>query len=116
MSVNSPKVFVVHENMDMNFTDAERFGEIVFVNNREWNPRRGSLSNQDTLERIRVVLRTSFNPERDYLILNGPPVLLGYAFHWAARVAEDNGVPGLRMLTWDKFARKYIEGVVEGEL
>lgn len=113
MSNKAPKVFVVHENLDMNFTDAERFGEVVFVTNREWNPRRGSLTNADTLSQIRSKIMGEFDPLKDYVILNGPPALLGYAFHVAFAKVISVNAPGLRLLTWDKFARRYIEGIVE---
>lgn len=108
-----PRVFVVHENLDMNFSDAERFGEIVFVTNKEWNPRRGSITNSETLAAIRRKLIGEFAPDRDFLILNGPPVLLGYAFHVVASITINNRKPGIRMLSWDKPTRRYIEGIVE---
>lgn len=111
--MNTSRVFVVHENLSMNFSDAERFGEVSFVTNREWNPRRGSLSNGETFRQIRVALQT-FDLERDFVILNGPPVLIGFAFHVLMdRAAICGGAAGIRVLSWDKRSNKYIEGLAE---
>lgn len=110
MNDKQPRVFVVHESMNMNYSDAERFGEVRFVTNREWNPRRGSLSNDQTFEAIDRCLE-EFDLRTDYVVFNGPPVIIGYAFHRLMATPRFRGFD-LKVLTWDKRHNKYIEGHV----
>lgn len=108
------KVLVVHENLSMNFSDAERFGQVVFVTNREWNPRRGSMTNPESVDLMRRRFsEMGYSPDRDYIILNGPPVIMGYAFHMAMLAAGNQNLAGVLILSWDKRAGKYIEGLAE---
>jgi hypothetical protein len=112
MNTEPTRVFVVHENLSMNFSDAERFGEVRFITNREWNPRRGSMTNGETFDAIRTKMFNEYRPGKDFLILNGPPVILGFAFH-IAMLMSHRAAPGVCILSWDKRAGKYIEGMAE---
>ena len=119
MNDRAPKVFVVYENPDLNLTDAEQYGEITFVTARSWNPRRGSLANTEVVEAINRKIHAEFDPRRDYVILNGPPVIMGYAFAGFMRITAWANVnmgldlSGFNILSWDRVSQKYILGVAE---
>lgn len=98
------KVFVVQENLRADYSDAERFGEVVFMTVDEFKPINGSLRNQIVKDEIKSSL-DKFTPE-DFLVLTGNPTMIGYAFHHAAgAVADKGGV--LNILQWDKITNGY---------
>jgi hypothetical protein len=76
------KVWVVQENNYIDYSDAERFGEVNFITRDEIKPIRGSLINESIMTRIDSTLE-QFG-EDDYLVLTGNPAVIGYAFHKAA--------------------------------
>lgn len=96
------KVFVVQENPKLNYVDAERFGEIVFMTSKEFSPIRNSLMNGEIIKDVQTFMK-EFNPDKDFLLLTGGPVLLGYAFHLAI---SKKGY--LTVLQWDGIKQAYL--------
>jgi len=107
--MQASKVFVVQENPGLDYTDAERFGDIRFITNQEFSSVSGSLNNKDILADI-VYALASFNPKVDYLLMTGNPITIGYAFHRAmlrAISVAGDASPALYLLRWDGFSRTY---------
>ena len=96
------KVFVVQENPRLNYVDAERFGEVVFMTSKEFSPLKNSLVNAEIISDIQAFMK-GFDPDNDYLLLTGGPVLLGYAFHLAI---SKRGY--LTVLQWDGIKQAYL--------
>ena len=95
-------VYVVQEMRHLNYTPAEKFGEVVFMTNTEFRLQPGSQQNELTLSKIQSDL-AKFQPERDFIVLTGGPVLCGIVLHMILR---DYGVANV--LHWDGMARSYI--------
>ena len=96
------KVFVVQENPRLNYVDAERFGEVVFMTSKEFSPLKNSLVNAEIISDIQAFMK-DFDPDNDYLLLTGGPVLLGYAFHLAI---SKKGY--ITVLQWDGMKQAYL--------
>jgi hypothetical protein len=94
------KVWVVQENNYIDYSDAERFGEVNFITRDEIKPIRGSLINESIMTRIDSTLE-QFG-EDDYLVLTGNPAVIGYAFHKAAERCDV-----VNVLLWDKIGGRY---------
>lgn len=106
--MSESKVFVVQENPGLDYSDAERFGDIVFITNQEYSSVTGSLNNQDILRDIERAM-AKFDPRQDYLLMTGNPITIGYAFHRAMlRGQETEGDDAnIQLLRWDGFTRTY---------
>lgn len=98
------RVFVVQENGRADYSDAERFGELVFMTVDEFKPVAGSLRNENIKDEIRSHL-SSFD-DSDYLVLTGNPIMIGYAFHYAVRSLGGAGTT-VNILKWDKMDNRY---------
>lgn len=96
-------IYVVQENNKFNYADAERFGDIQFLTNREYSPLKNSLINRDILDEINTGMK-DFDPDIDYLLLSGNPVMIGYVFHLAL-----TGKGYVRLLQWDGIQGQYRE-------
>lgn len=94
------RVYVVQENNYVDYSDAERFGEVIFMTHSELRPMAGSLGNEQIVERIDFHLK-DFCAE-DYLVLTGNPATIGYAFHRAAQRSDI-----VNVLLWDKMQGRY---------
>jgi hypothetical protein len=93
-------VYVVQEQ-PFNYTDAERFGELVFVTNREISGYGNFDKNVRTISEIKAVM-TNYIPTTDFLVLTGNPITIGVVFHEAAIRGSRH-----KILHWDNQARKY---------
>lgn len=99
--MRNSRVYVVQENQNLDYTDAERFGEVVFLTNMEYRPMASSKNNVDLLNQIDDGL-SKFDPEQDYVILTGNPITLGYAFHrLLSNVGDGTPVAILRWVPQD---------------
>jgi hypothetical protein len=98
------KVFVTQENTRLNYTDAERFGEVVFMSYHEFSPNKNSKRNADIIEELRDHIEGNFDPDQDCLLLSGDPVIMSYSFHLAM---QKKGY--VRLLKWDNQTRRYNE-------
>ena len=54
-----------------------------------------------------------FNPDTDFLLLVGDPILIGLAMSAVGNVAKDAGVENVSVLRYDKKLGRYLEIVVE---
>lgn len=104
--VEAAKVFVVQEQQHLDYSDAERFGEVKFMTRLEYNGLRNSLRNEQALADIRNGL-IGFDSERDFLLLTGNPVTMGYAFWTAMLKAMGRGSEKLNILQWDRESGRY---------
>tara|TARA_R110000772_G_scaffold268452_1_gene395567 strand:+ start:12973 stop:13284 length:312 start_codon:yes stop_codon:yes gene_type:complete len=94
---------VIQENNAANYSDAERYGDVVFMTVDEFKPNKGSLMNPRIIEQIKQKL-SDFTGD-DFLILTGNPTIIGFAF----AVALDKLKPteGLQVLQWDRMSSSY---------
>jgi len=100
-------VFVTQENPRLNYSDAERYGEVVFVNVDEYSPNANSIRNQNILDNIDRLMR-QYDPTTDYLLLSGDPVSMLLTFNTAAEIARNSfELDSLRLLKWDGQNRSY---------
>lgn len=93
------RVFVT-EDTRHNLTRAMEFGDIQIVESEDFPQFR---SGKPVLERITRKL-IEFNPEDDYLLLVGDPVLIGLC----TAVLATMGHKSIRVLKWDNQSRRYI--------
>lgn len=96
-------IFVVQENNRFDYADAERFGDVKFLTNREYSPLKNSLMNNDILDEIKTGMN-DFNPDVDYLLLSGNPVMIGFVFHLALSLKGY-----IKLLQWDGIRGEYRE-------
>lgn len=95
------RVFVVQENNRLDYGPAEDFGQVMFITAEEYHPFKNSLRNAAILDRVDLAMN-SFNPDTDYLILTGNPILIGYVFHKALERTQT-----VRCLQWDRMTGGY---------
>ena len=57
-------------------------------------------------------MEDDYEPERDFIIPMGAPILTGIVFAQAVLLANDEGCSHLRVLQWDKRDRAYTEVLV----
>ena len=96
------RVFVVQENPRLDYADAEKYGDVVFMTMREFSPMKNSISNGMVLGDIARHM-AAFNPDEDYLLLTGGPIILGYTFSLAL---SKKGY--VNVLQWDNHRRGYL--------
>ena len=103
-----PKVFVTQENHRLNYSDAERFGEVVFLTAREYSPNANSKRNEMIEEEIYEAL-SKFDPDEDSILLSGDPIIMALAFHQAADIPGRDRCEDLTisLLKWDNQTRRY---------
>lgn len=98
------KVFVSQENNRLSYHDAERYGDVVFMTACEFNAKnKNSILNQQTLTEIKEGM-AKFDPDRDYLLLSGDPILIAFTFHLAIK---QKGY--VKLLKWDRNMSQYFE-------
>lgn len=96
------KVYVVQENPRLNYVDADNYGEVIFLTTKDYSPMKNSLINTQVLMDIAGGLK-DFDPDVDFLLLTGSPILLGYAFH---RAMVKKGYA--HILQWDGYRQSYL--------
>ena len=104
------KVYVTQENSRLNYMDAERFGEVVFITASEYSPNPNSRRNDIIESEIRHGL-INFDSDLDYLLLSGDPVIMALSFHRAASISTVANK--VQLLKWDSQNRSYNEIVVQ---
>ena len=80
------RVFVTQEQSKLNYLPAEKYGEIEFITRDEFSPVAKSIGNVDLVESIWSKLE-EFNPEEDYVVFSGSPVVAAAVF---AAIGRDN--------------------------
>lgn len=96
-------VYAVNENPRLDYSDAERFGEVIFLTTHEFQGKPGSLLDQQTLTMMRAKMQ-HFNPEKDHLLLTGSPLMMGFAYYLAMGISQK-----LSVLRWDNRAFCYAQ-------
>lgn len=81
------RVFVTQEQSKLNYLPAEKFGEIEFVTREEFSPVAKSLGNVALVEQIHSKI-ANFDPEEDYVVFSGSPVVAAAVFAAIGRVAD----------------------------
>ena len=111
MSNSKPRVFVTQENSQLNYSNAEAFGEVVFLTRDEVSPVPGSLTNAAIMEEMEKKL-ADFDFDRDYIAPSGSPVVSGMAFLTLGKRIELEGLHASRkgklcVLRWSNRDRVY---------
>jgi len=96
-------VFVTQENLKLNYSDAERFGEIVFLTAREYSASPNSLHNKQTRKVVSEKLAV-FNLKEDYLLLSGSPIIMCFAYYLIAIRHLDGTI---NLLKWNGYNKQY---------
>jgi hypothetical protein len=94
------KVFVTHEQSQVNYLDAERFGDLTTVSAFDVIPHS---DNMQLWETIRKRL-ANFDPLTDYVLYSGSPIITAFCFVTLARQHPGSVI---RVLRWDKHAGRY---------
>ena len=102
---------MTQECANLNYTNAEAFGEVVFLTAQEVSPVPGSLINADIMRTMGGKLQT-FDFEHDYLCPSGSPVVCGLAFYTLREIVareeyERRRPKTLRVLRWSNRDRVY---------
>lgn len=100
-------VFCVQENNRLDYAPAEAYGEVVFMTADEYNPVASSIKNKDIKADIERHM-AKFDPNEDWLLMTGNPLVMGYAFHLA--LSKEGHVTCLQ---WDRFRAEYREVIFE---
>lgn len=98
--MNQSKVYIVQEQPTLNYADAQRFGELIFVCQYDYSLARNSRCNDVIRDNIQTILK-DYNHERDYLLLVGDPVLIGLVMSYALDMGEVN------ILKWERSGKRY---------
>lgn len=104
------KVYVMFDNPRMDFRPAESFGDLVYLTEVEHRPGANPARNDRVLLQAYGML-AEYNPDTDYLIPTGGPVLIGILTAWLYRRLGNrpNPTSKIRFLSWDNRAGEYIE-------
>ena len=103
MTQTPPTVYVVQENPRINYTPAEKFGIVKFLTADEYSPSQHSIRNKRILEDVIRGL-SNFDPDRDYIILSGNPIIMSFAF---SLVLQRKGY--VKALWYQSMDRDYVE-------
>ena len=103
-------VYVTQENPKLNYADAERFGQVMFLTDQDHSPNRNSIRNQKRMTDIKGTLK-SFDVDRDSLLLSGDPINIGIAFQIVSGIAVACGKP-FKLLKWDGLGQCYYQIVI----
>lgn len=98
-----PYIYCVQEMQNYDYSDAERFGEMIFLTHKEYNmSAKNSEMNKEILQNA-VSRLANFNPDKDYLLLTGAIITQGLclAYLW------NRGFTKLRCLKFDNRIQRY---------
>lgn len=78
-----PRVFVTQEvrgpRTNIDYTPARKFGDVDFLTLMDFSSDKNSITNRVLVEELRNKLR-GFNPERDYIVQTGSPLVAAVVF------------------------------------
>lgn len=100
-------VYVTQEN-GHDFSKAEQYGEVVFLTHDDLNNLKGSLHNEDLLNRIRGRL-IKFNEDEDWIVVTGSPYVTAAVF----MILGAKHVRKVQVLRWDNRDFRYIPMYIE---
>jgi len=107
------KVYISQESLNIDYTEAKRFGEVEFVTDLEFSLLDSSLKNRRIMDRIREI-EDAFDPIADFVVMTGSPITFGIFFHRLAVKATGHGMP-IKLLVWDRRLRQYKSVVLTAE-
>lgn len=89
-----PRVFVTQE-IPVDFSPAEVFGDVVFCSRHEITPTKGGFINQSTIAGIKSTM-VEYIPGEDYILLSGSPIAIAHCL-----MAAFKRGPTHNLLKWD---------------
>ena len=95
------KVWVTQE-VQLDFSGAEAFGEVQFLTHEDLNNTKGSLHNEAVLADVSHKLR-KFDPENDWIVIAGSPYIAAVTF----LILGHRKIRSIRVLRWDNRDRVY---------
>lgn len=102
------RCFVIKENVVpgsggryMDFSPAERFGDVVFITSHDPSPNSGSTINKSILDQMNDVAE-QYVPGQDYIIATGAPLAI---FMMGAIMGQRHDT--MAILVWDRFTQNY---------
>lgn len=98
---NRPRVFVSQDN-ERDYQQADDFGDLIFLSNREIVPFSASATNLATIHGIEAGIARDYIPGHDYLLPAGGMLAIAHMFRAAFAKGGDHNV-----LKWDRRANKY---------
>lgn len=81
---------------------AEAFGELVVLHFGDVEPGHDFTVTSEMMDRSALIMHEQYNPEEDFILLTGNPLLIGWAMHLAFEVAEQEGSKTIQWLYWDR--------------
>lgn len=106
MRNNGSRVFVTQENSQLNYTNAEAFGEVVFLTSQEVSPIPSSLVNAEIMAEMARKLH-DFDFDTDFIAPSGSPVVSGMAFLILGGMAKADRPRKVCVLRWSNRDRVY---------
>ena len=106
-----PKVLITQEQRGQDYGDAQKYGELVFITDREYASHGNSLINRAIMRKIRDAME-GWSLENDYLVLTGNQITICYAFFLAmhkhrAMEMEQDRIVSIQILQWDNRRNEY---------
>jgi len=97
------KVFVTHENANLDYSPAEAWGELCFITHKDFTSM-GELSphNADLIREIRAKVAT-FNADTDLIVISGSPLVAAAMFMLLAK----RGISRVNILRWSNRDHNY---------
>lgn len=95
------RVFVTQEMPKLDYTPAEKFGEVVFLARNDFSPVASSLINVDLMGSIKSGLK-NFNESVDYVVFSGSPIVAAAVFAQLGKTVQS-----IRLLRWNNRDNTY---------
>ncbi|MBT9158756.1 MAG: hypothetical protein DDT26_00003 [Dehalococcoidia bacterium] len=103
---NVGRVFITQESGSLNYSNAEAFGDVVFLTAREPSPVASSIINASIIDELRGKLAT-FDPVVDYIAPSGSPVVSGMAFLLLSERLAKVNARKISVLRWSNRDKVY---------
>lgn len=100
------KVFITQETA-LDFSHANKFGDVEFITATEFSPQPASIMNQHVMKDVNRAAE-KFNPDTDYLLVCGDPIIIGIAMNAFLQKA---GV--IKVLKYKRSQRGYMPHIVD---
>lgn len=97
------RVWVTQEK-GVDFSPAERFGEIHFITAKDLNNLANSLHNEELLDEIKYKLSTQYKPDEDFFVIIGSPYVAAAVF----MLLGSMGVRRVKILRWSNQTGHYL--------
>lgn len=108
-----PRVFITHDGSGLDFTKAEKFGHLIKMASGPvdiWRPHIAQAQINKELESNR------FDAARDFLLVAGSALAVGFAFSWLTLAADDGQEEGkvtIKLLIYDAKRAEYVQRTVQ---